>query len=173
MHFLCLHLFSFFDAHDSATSFPLSKHTEGGDTAPAFWGLGVYLQFTWEVSLSPSPVEFSSHYHFHKLSRSWLLDVCRHSCLLQAACLRDFPSLLFGSQGAPPSLLHVFLLLLRIIRFFPWVGVSLSRGAILIWPRLVCGSTTCCLAHFVVCVFPSRLGTAIWQWRRSPPGFSI
>jgi hypothetical protein len=27
----------------------------------------------WEVGLSPSPVEFSSHRHFHKLSHSWLL----------------------------------------------------------------------------------------------------
>jgi hypothetical protein len=30
----------------TATSFSLSKHTGGGDTAPAFSGLCVYLQFT-------------------------------------------------------------------------------------------------------------------------------
>jgi hypothetical protein len=35
--------------------------------------LCVYLQFMWEVGLPPSPVEFSSHLHFHKLSCSWLL----------------------------------------------------------------------------------------------------
>jgi hypothetical protein len=35
----------------TATSFPLSKHTGEGDTAPAFSGLRVYLQFTWEVGL--------------------------------------------------------------------------------------------------------------------------
>jgi hypothetical protein len=57
----------------SATSFPLSKHTGEGDTAPTFLGLCVYLQFMWEVSLHPSPVQFSSHHHFYKLSCSWLL----------------------------------------------------------------------------------------------------
>jgi hypothetical protein len=36
-----------------AISFPLSKHTGGGDTALAFSGWRVYLQFTWEVGLPP------------------------------------------------------------------------------------------------------------------------
>jgi hypothetical protein len=54
----------------TATSFPLSKHTVGGDTAPAFSGQRVYLQLTWEVGLPPSPVEFSSLHHFYKLSSS-------------------------------------------------------------------------------------------------------
>jgi hypothetical protein len=57
----------------AATSFPLSKHTGGGDTAPAFSGLRVYLQFTWEMGFPPSLVEFSSHCRFYKLSHSWLL----------------------------------------------------------------------------------------------------
>jgi hypothetical protein len=57
-------------ASATATSFPLSKHTGGGDTAPAFSGWSVYLQFTWEVGLLPSPVEFSSHCCFYKLSCS-------------------------------------------------------------------------------------------------------
>jgi hypothetical protein len=70
----------------TGTSFPLSKHTGGGDTAPAFSGLRVYLQFTWEMGLPPCPLEFSSYPYFYKLSRSWLLGVCRHSCLLQPAC---------------------------------------------------------------------------------------
>jgi hypothetical protein len=48
----------------TATSFLLSKHTGGSDTAPAFSGRHIYLQFTWEVGLPPSPVEFSSHCHF-------------------------------------------------------------------------------------------------------------
>jgi hypothetical protein len=40
------------------------------------------------------------------------------------------PPPLFGTQGTPPSLLHVFLLLLLIIQFLflPWVKVGLSRG---------------------------------------------
>jgi hypothetical protein len=81
-------------------------------------------------------VEFSSHNHFYKLSRSWLLlGMCHMSCLLPLACLFTVPRgialpLFFGIQGAPPSLLCVILLLLIIIQFFfffPWVGVSLSR----------------------------------------------
>jgi hypothetical protein len=54
----------------SATSFPLSKHTGEGDTASTFSGLCVYLQFMWEVGFPPSPVQFSSHCHFYKLSCS-------------------------------------------------------------------------------------------------------
>jgi hypothetical protein len=52
----------------TATGFPLSKHTGGSDTAPAFSGLCVCLQLTWEVDLPSSPVEFFSHRHFYKLS---------------------------------------------------------------------------------------------------------
>jgi hypothetical protein len=43
----------------------------------------------------------------------------------------------------------------------------------LIWPRVVCGSTMYHLAHLVVHVFPSCLGTAIWWQCGSPPGFSV
>jgi hypothetical protein len=53
-------------------AFPFPS-TGKGDTAPAFSGLRVYLQFTWEVGLPPSPLKFSSHCHFHKLSCSCLL----------------------------------------------------------------------------------------------------
>jgi hypothetical protein len=60
------------------------------------------------VGLPPSPVEFSSHLHFYKLSYSWLLGMCHHSCLFQLACCEGFPLLPFGAQGAPPSLLCVF-----------------------------------------------------------------
>jgi hypothetical protein len=47
--------------------------TGKGDTAPALSGLHVYLQFMWEVGLPPSPVQFSSQCHFHKLSCFCLL----------------------------------------------------------------------------------------------------
>jgi hypothetical protein len=47
-----------------------------------------------------------------------------------------------------------------------------SPGSMLIWSRVVCGSTMCCLAYLVVCVFPSGLGTGIWL-HGSPLGFSI
>jgi hypothetical protein len=42
----------------------------------------------------------------------------------------------------------------------------------LIWPRVVCGSTAYHLAHLVVCVFPSCLGAGDWQPGGSPD-FSV
>jgi hypothetical protein len=73
----------------TATSFPLSKHTEVGYTTTAFSGLHVYLQLTWEVGLPSSPVEFSSLLHSHKLSCSWLLGAgpCSHWSLSDQAQL--------------------------------------------------------------------------------------
>jgi hypothetical protein len=59
---------------------------------------------------------------------------------------------------------------------FPLFSLGGSRslqGAMLIWPRVVCGSAAYCLAHLVVCIFPSHLGTGV-RWRpRSPPGFPV
>jgi hypothetical protein len=81
------------------------------------------------VGLPPSPVEFSSHCHFYKLSHSWLLGVCCFSCLLQLAC--EGFSLPTSVLRVPYPLCYMsFLLLLLIIQFlfFPWVGVGLSRG---------------------------------------------
>jgi hypothetical protein len=72
---------------------------------------------------------------------------------------------------APRPLCYVsILLLLLIIQIFSF---SLSGGrsvqeAMLIWPRVVFGSTTCRLAHLVV----KWSGSGIWECR-SPPGFSI
>jgi hypothetical protein len=141
-------------------------HTGGGDTAPTFSGLCVYLQLTWEVGLPPSPVEFSSLRHFYKLSRSWLLGMCCNSCLLRPDPLvylqfcEGFPSPTFGAQGALPSLLHVFIVLTAyysVSLFFLGGGRSV-QGAMLIWPRVVHWSTMYSLAHLVFHIFPSRLG---------------
>jgi hypothetical protein len=75
-----------------------------GDTAPALSGLRVYLQFMWEVGLSPSPLKFSSHCHFQKLSCSCLLGGAAapagcHVCLqfmwelgLLSSTLTSFPT---------------------------------------------------------------------------------
>jgi hypothetical protein len=82
-------------------------------------------------------VEFSSHCHFYKLSHSWLLGRCRHSCLLWLACLftilwgiSSLP--LFGAQGAPPSLLCVFFVVIAyfsvFFSFFPGWGSVCSGG---------------------------------------------
>jgi hypothetical protein len=150
-------LFTQSSVHDAtATSFPLSKHTGGGDTAPAFWGWCVYLQFTWEVGLPLSPVKFSSLCHFYRLSWSWLLGICHCSCLLiyLQFCER------FSS---PPSALRVP----QPLRYMSLLFL------LLIWPRVVCGSTMYCLAHLVVHIFPSCLGASVWQYPGGCPGFSL
>jgi hypothetical protein len=79
----------------------------------------------------------------------------------------------------PPSALRVphplcyvsFLLLLLITQFllFSLGGGRSVQEAMLIWPRVVCGSTAYHLAHLVVCVFPTRLGTGNWWRPRGPP----
>jgi hypothetical protein len=86
----------------------------------------------------------------------------------------DTPCPIFGTQGSPHSLLCVFLLLLLITQFLflSLGGDQFVQGAMLIWPRVACGSTTYNLAHIVVRVFPSHLGTGVW-WCGIPPSFSV
>jgi hypothetical protein len=102
------------------------------------------------MGLLPSPAEFSSHCHFYKLFCSWLLGVCCCSCLLWPAC-EGFPlPRLWCSKHSTHFAMWHFLLLLLIIQFFflfsPGVGRSI-QGAMLIWPRVVCGSSMYHLAH--------------------------
>jgi hypothetical protein len=141
----------------TVTSFPFSKHIVGSGATPEFSGQHVYLQFTWEEGLLPSPVEFSSHCHFYKFSRSWWPGRCRRSSLLWPACLF---TVLWGIAPLPcfafraPHLLCYmsFLKKLFIIQFVFYLGWGLvCQGAMLIWPRVISGSTTCHLAHQVVC----------------------
>jgi hypothetical protein len=90
--------------------------------------------------------------------------------------VRDFPSSPFVTQGALPSLLCVFFVVIvyySVFFLFSLGGCQSLQGAMLIWPKVVCGSTMYCLAHLVIHIFPSRLCTAIWRQRGSPPGFSI
>jgi hypothetical protein len=85
-----------------------------------------------------------------------------------------------GDCPSPPLRLSGHPALLAMCLFCCYYSVSLFslggdwsvQGAMLIWPRVVCGSTVCCLAYLVVCIFPSGLGTGILQCR-SPSGFSI
>jgi hypothetical protein len=158
----------------TATSFPLSKHTRRDDIAPSFSGRHVYLQFTWEVGLLPSPVEFSSHRCFYKLSHSWLLGVCHCSCLLQLA-YEGFPSLPLQHSGHPTLVaMCLFCCYCLLFSFFFPLGRGQSvQGTMLIWPGVVCLSTMYHLAHLVVRVFPSRLGAGVWQQHGGPPGFSV
>jgi hypothetical protein len=133
----------------------------------------------WEVGLSPSPVEFSSLHNFYKLSCSWLLGVCCRSCLLWPACLFTvqwgIPLPPIWRSGLPTlfaTCLYCSYCLILSFSFFPWVGGRCVQGAMLIWPRVVCGSTTYRLTHLVP-IFPSHLGAGIWQRPGGPPGFSI
>jgi hypothetical protein len=95
--------------------FPLSKLTVRGDTAPAFSGLCVYLQFTWEVGL---PTTFTSF----PAPDCW---VCAATPAFSGpACCEEFPF-------PPPSVLSAsrpLCLLFHFFSFSPWVGVGLSRG---------------------------------------------
>jgi hypothetical protein len=106
------------------------------------------------------------------------------SCLLCPACLFMFhlsdclsPSL-WGSRSPDLFAMCLFfnsaacLLFFVFFSFFPLGGGQSVQGTMLIWPRVLCGNTTCCLAHQVVCFFPTSLGAGIWPLR-SPPGFSI
>jgi hypothetical protein len=96
----------------------------------------VCLQLTWDVGVPPSPVEFSSLSHFYKLSCSWLLGSCGHSCFLWLACLFTAPCGIPLTPlwcSGPPTLFAVCLFLfgyclLFSFSFFLSVGVGLSRG---------------------------------------------
>jgi hypothetical protein len=119
----------------TATSFPLSKHTGGGDTAPAFSGLRVYLQLTWEAGLLLSCGVFLP------------LPLLQAFPLLIAGCVppllpspaglficssvRDSPPPLFGAHSAPPSLLRVFFVVIvyySVSLFFPGWGSVCPGG---------------------------------------------
>jgi hypothetical protein len=75
---------------------------------------------------------------------------------------------------APHPLFYVYLLFLLLITQFlflsPGRGQS-AQGAMLIWPRVVCGNTAYHLAHLVH-IFPSRQVMGIW-WPGGPSDFSI
>jgi hypothetical protein len=131
---------------------------------------------------SPFPVEFSSLHHFFKLSHSWLPGTCLpfspEPLWPGPACLFTVP----GRIPLPSSSVHsaphplcnlslLFLLHLTQFLFFSLGGGWSVQRVMLIWPRVVCGSTTYHLAH-LVCIFPSCLGLGVW-WPGDPPDFSV
>jgi hypothetical protein len=104
------------------------------------------------VGLPSSPVEFSSLLHSHKLSHSWLLGTHPHPRqslsgppgLFIYSPRKDSLPPIFGAQCTPPSFLPVFIVLIAyysVSLFSPGGGRSV-QGPMLLWPRLVCGSTT-------------------------------
>jgi hypothetical protein len=114
-----------------ATSFPLSKHTGGGDTTPAFSGLRVYLQFTWEVGLPPLLWSFPPTATFTSFTAPGCWACAATPAFSSRFVVRDFPSPP-SARRAPRPLCYVsfccYCLLFSFLFFFPWVWVSLSRG---------------------------------------------
>jgi hypothetical protein len=157
----------------TATSFPLSKHTGGGETIPAFSGLRVYLQFTWVMGLSPLLWSFPLTTTF----TSFPTPGCWACGFSSQLVVRDFPSPPLRCSGHPVlfamCLFCCYCLLFSFFFLFSLGGGQSVQGAMVIWPSIVCRNTMCHLAHLVVCVFPCHLGIAV-LWRcGGPPGFSI
>jgi hypothetical protein len=124
-----------------------------------------YLQFTW--GSAPFPLSGGA---CHTLATVGRLPLSKHTggggatptfsnrLVYLQLMWGSAPPPLSGAQGTPPSLLCVFyfsaacLLFSLFFSFFPGWG-SVCPGGLLICPRLVCGSTACCLfAHLVVCI---------------------
>jgi hypothetical protein len=133
----------------------------------------------------PAPVALSTRQpQLQAFPSPRLLGGCHHACLLWLACLftvclRDCTSPTLRGSGHPALFAKCLffysaacLLFSVFFLFVPLGGGQSVQGVMLIWPKVVCGSTTCSLAHLVVCIFSSSLGAGIWC-RRSPPCFSI
>jgi hypothetical protein len=122
----------------SATSFPLSKHTGGGDTAPTFSGLRVYYSSRGKWVFSPLLWSFPPS----ATLTSFPTPGCWARAPLLPEPLRPGPACLFTVPGRillspssalsmPHLLCNVSLLFLWLITqflFFPQVEVGLSRG---------------------------------------------
>jgi hypothetical protein len=157
--------------------------------APGFWACaaapafsGLVCLFTAHVGSGSSPLSCGVFLPLPLLQAFPLLDA---GCvLLLLPSLARLVYLQFCEGFLSPALqcsghptLFATCLFFVVIAYYSVFLFSLGggrsvQGAMLIWPRLVCGSTTYRLAHLVVCVFPSGLGT-VWQRRGSPPVFSV
>jgi hypothetical protein len=118
----------------TVTSFPLSKHTGEGGATPTFSSRHVYLQFTWEVSLPPSPVGLSSHSHFYKPSRSKVAGpvlplLPSPAGLFIYRSIRDCPSPPLWHSGCP-TLFAVFF----VVDYSVWVFFSFFPGWVSVCP---------------------------------------
>jgi hypothetical protein len=163
-------------ATSTVTSFPLSKHTGVGGATHAFSGC---VQFSWEMALPPFPVEFSSHCHFYKLSCSkvagWVPPLLPSPArLFIYSSMRDSPLLRHSGLPALFATYHFCCCcLLFSLGFFSLFSLSAGQsvqGAVLIWLRVVCGSTVCHFSSPCGVCLPKRSGS----WRlvaREPSWF--
>jgi hypothetical protein len=135
-------------------------------------GKWVFPPLLWSFSPSTTLTSFPAPDCWAHAPSPAVASLARPSSFIYSSG-KDSPCPLFGVQFAPPSLQCVFIVLIAyysVSLFSPCGGRSV-QGAMLFWPRVVCGSTTYCLAHLVR-VFPSCLGMGNW-WPGGPPGFSI
>jgi hypothetical protein len=134
---------------------------------PAFCNchLFLYLQFVWGEALLPLQWSFPHDSHCCKLPLSKVAG--RVLLLLPSLASLFIYSLLEGLPlphspefWASCPLCYMFffffsaaclLFSLVFFSFFPLCGGQSVQGAMLICPRVACGSTVCCLAHLVVC----------------------
>jgi hypothetical protein len=156
----------------TVTSFPLSKHTGGGGATPAFSNWLVFLQFTWEVPLPHSPVELSSR---QPPLQAFPLQVARAATpafsgwlvYLQFCEGLPFPPL---ALRAPRPLCYMSFFVVVVVYsvwFFSFFSLSVGQSvqeAMLIWPRVVWGSTVCHLASLVFCVFQAGRSWCLVAW---------
>jgi hypothetical protein len=136
-------------------------HTGGGVAALAFSGRLIYLQFTWEVGLPPLPWSFPPTAAF----TSFPAPGCWTCATAPAFSSRLVYLQLHGGLLLPhlwhsgrPALFATCLFFVVAVYYSVWFfslfslgGGQSVQGAMLIWPRVVCGSTMCCLAHLMVC----------------------
>jgi hypothetical protein len=111
-----------------------------------------------KLGFPPFPVEFSSHHHFYNFPAPgcW---VCAAAAAFSGWLVRDFPFPHLRCSGCPALYaMCLFCCYCLLFSFFSLGGGQSVQGAMLIWPRVVCGSIMCHLAHLIVCVFPSSLG---------------
>jgi hypothetical protein len=148
----------------AVTSLPLSKHTGGGGATPAFSVLLVYLQLTWGSALPHSGGAFhrtaaGTSFPLSKVAVRVLLLLPSLASLFiysspeglaipHSPELRASHPLCYLSFFSAASLLFSLFFSL----FFPLGGGQSVQWAMLIWPRVVCGSSVCRWAHLVVCI---------------------
>jgi hypothetical protein len=164
----------------TVTSFPLSKHTGGGGTTHAFSGCMFIYNSRGKWPFPPLLWSFPHTTTFTNFPTPccWAgaATPAFSGQLVYLQFCEGFPDPPLWCSGRPTLFATcVFCCCCLFSLFFSLFSLGGGwsvQGAMLIWPRVVCGSTACCLAHLVVCIFPSGLGTGIW-WCGSPPGFSI
>jgi hypothetical protein len=132
----------------TATSFPLSKHTGGGDTAPAFSGLRVCLQLMLELGLPPFMWSFPPSATLTSLpapgcwARAPAPALSGLARLVYLQFCEGFPYPSLQCSGHPTLFATSLLVLFLITQFLFFSlggGVSLSRGLCRSGPGLPVG----------------------------------